>query len=288
MNKKEKSKSIEKLKEEMEKYTVIGVMDIHKMPSKQLQEIRKSLRGKAKLKVVKKIVLKYAIEGVKNEKIKELEDLLPTQPGLIFSDLEAFKLFSIIDNLRFKTFAKEGDTAEEDIWAYAGPTSLMAGPAISEFQQAGVPASIEGGKIKVRKDACVVKKGEEITGVKADVLRKLKVEPMEVLLKVVALYQNGEIFKGDVLELVSEYPKMLPKAFNNALNLSVHIVYPTKENIKYLLAKANQAANAISGLVGTENKSVSDEPKVEEKNIEEVSEEEKGEAETPVENGGAE
>jgi len=267
MVKEEKLKSVERLKEEIEKTPVIGIVDMHKMPSKQLQEIRKVLRGKAELKIVKKVILKFVIGGSQKEKIKDIGQLMPDQPAVVLTDMGAFKLYALTDKLRFKTFAKEGDVAGEDIWVSAGPTSLMAGPAISELQQAGVPASIESGKITIRKDACVVKSGEAISSVKANALRKLKIEPMEVLLDIVAVYENGNIYPKDVLKLTTEYKQMLPQAFNSALNLSVFIVFPTKGNIKYLLAKASQAAKAIKGLVGIEKK---------EKKLEKVEETEKG------------
>lgn len=289
MIKEEKIKAVEKLKEELEKTAVIGIVDMHKMPSKQLQEVRKSLRGKGKLIVIKKVILKFAIDSVKKEKIKDIETVMPAQPAIILTDMDAFKLYTFVDKLRFKTFAKDGDVADEDIWVSAGPTSLMAGPVISELQQAGVAASIEGGKIKIRKDACIVKAGEPISVVKAGVLRKLKIEPMEIVLNIVGIYENGDIYHKDILNLTAEYPQMLLHAFNNALNLSVSIVFPTKENIKYLLAKANRAANAINALIGVEKKEdVVEEVKKDSNDVKETEEKEgdKPKDEAPTENGG--
>lgn len=289
MVKEEKIKAVEKLKEDLEKTAVIGIVDMHKMPSKQLQEVRKSLRGKGKLIVIKKVILKFAIDSVKKEKIKDIETVMPAQPAIILTDMDAFKLYVFVDKLRFKTFAKDGDVADEDIWVSAGPTSLMAGPVISELQQAGVAASIESGKIRIRKDARIVKAGEPISAVKASVLRKLKIEPMEVVLNIVGIYENGDIYHKDVLSLTAEYPQMLLHAFNNALNLSVSIVFPTKENMKYLLAKANRAANAINALIGVEKKEeVVEEVKKDSKEVEETLEKEgdKPKDEAPTENGG--
>ncbi len=254
MVKEEKLEMVEKLRQEIEKSPVIALVDMHKMPSKQLQEIRKALREKAKIKMIKKSILKFALEKVENEKIKELEKYVPTQPALVFTNIEAFKFYNLVEDLRFKTFAKSGDIATEDIWISAGPTQLMAGPVISELQQAGVPASIESGRIKIRKDVCIVKKGEEISELKAGVLRKLKIEPMEVVLNVVAVYDNGNIYTKEALELTKTFPEMLVKAFNNALNLSVFIEFPTKQNIKYLLIKAVRAANAIKSLIKSDVK----------------------------------
>lgn len=289
MVKEEKIKAVEKLKEELEKTAVIGIVDMHKMPSKQLQEVRKSLRGKGKLIVIKKVILKFAIDSVKKEKIKDIETVMPAQPAIILTDMNAFKLYAFVNKLRFKTFAKDGDVTDEDVWVSAGPTSLMAGPVISELKQAGVAASIESGKIKIRKDACIVKAGEPISAVKAGVLRKLKIEPMEIVLNIVGIYENGDIYHKDILNLTAEYPQMLLHAFNNALNLSVSIVFTTKENIKYLLAKANRAANAINALIGVEKKEdVVEEVKKDSNDVKE-SEEKEGDKpgdEAPTENGG--
>lgn len=250
MVKEKKLRGVESLKEDLEKADVIAFIEMHKMPSKQLQEIRKMLRGKAKIKMMKKSTLRFAIEGTKKDKIKKLEAYIPRQPAIAFTELGAFKFYSLVEGLRFKTFAKGGDVATEDVWVSAGPTNLMAGPVISELQQAGVAASIEGGRIKIRKDVCLVKEGDEIPAVKANVLRKLKIEPMEVSLKVVAVYDNGDIYTKEVLDLTKTFPSMIVSAFNSALNLSVYICFPTKENIKQLIAKAARAANAIKDLMG--------------------------------------
>jgi len=81
-------------------------------------------------------------------------------------------------------------------------------------------------------------------------LRKLGIETMEVGLKIVAIYDNGTLYKMDVLSLVNVYPEKLKEAYNSAMNLSVSISYPTKENIKFLLAKAFNSANGLKSKVG--------------------------------------
>ena len=250
MIKKEKLEKVEELRKSIEDSSVIALVDMYKMPSKQLQEIRKALRGRAEIKMIKKSTLSFAIDNTDKEGVKELESYIPTQPAIVLTSTEAFKFYNFVDSIRLKTFAKEGDVADEDIWVSAGPTPLMAGPAISEFQQAGIPASIESGRITIRKDKCLVKKGEEISAIKANVLRKLKIEPMKVTLNIVAIYDKGNVYKKEALELTKVFPQMLARAFNNALNLSIFIAFPTNENIKHLIAKAVRAASTIKDLIG--------------------------------------
>jgi hypothetical protein len=53
------------------------------------------------------------------------------------------------------------------------------------------------------------------------------------------------IYSKEVLEFVNVIPEKLKAGFSNALSLSVAISYPTKDNIKYLLAKAYNIANTF-------------------------------------------
>jgi len=114
----------------------------------------------------------------------------------------------------------------------------------------GIPASVEDGKIAVKKDVVVAKKGDKISKQLASALKKLNIEPMLIGLNIVAIYQDGMIYKKDVLNLVNVYPEMLKDAYNQALNLSVAVCYPTKENVKYLIAKAVNTAKALESISG--------------------------------------
>jgi len=243
--KEEKVEEVEKLKEMIEEHSVIGLIDMFKMPSKQLQEIRKKARNKALIKMSKKRLLKLAMEGSSKEKIKELEKLIPREPAVLFTQVDAFKFYSIVNKLKSTTFAKEGDVAQSDIKVSAGPTSLMPGPVISELTKAGIPAIIEEGKIAIKKDVVVVKNGDVISRQLAGALRKLGIETMMVGLNIIAIYDNGDIYEKDVLNFVNVCPEKIKEAFNNALNLSIGISYPTKENVKFLLAKGFNIAKSL-------------------------------------------
>lgn len=259
MVKEEKTKKVENLKRMIEKYKVVGIVDMHKMPSAQLQQVRKELGGDAVILVTKKSILKFALDKLEKSEIKKLESAIERQPGIILSNFDAFRLYTILSRLKFSVFAKEGDIAPRDIMVSAGPTTLMPGPAIGEFQRAGVPASIEEGKIVIRRDTTVVKGGDVISGTVSSVLRKLNIKPMEVGLNIVALVDGTDFYTKDILDLVNIFPSKLGEAFSGALNLSVVVVYPTKENIKVLLAKCFNASTVIQNI--TEVKSTREETK---------------------------
>jgi large subunit ribosomal protein L10 len=246
-----KQKEVEELKKLIDEYAAFGIIDTYKLPSKQLQEIRKKIRGAAMIKMCKKSVLTHALKESNKKNIEELEKIIPLQPAIVFSKTEAFRFYGMIDKMKSKTSAKTGDVAPEDIKVFSGPTSLMAGPAISEFTKAGIPAGVEEGKIAIKKDVVVAKKGAVISKDLANVLRKLNVQPILVGLNIVVIYENGMLYKKDALSLVGEgYLNKLKGAFNQALNLSVFICYPTKENVDRLLAKAYNHAKALENRIG--------------------------------------
>jgi large subunit ribosomal protein L10 len=250
MVKEEKIKAVEELKKMIESYSVIGIVDMFKIKTAPLQEIKKGIEDFATLKVVRKSILLRALKGSSKENVSKLEDFVPLQPAVLFSNLDCFKLYSEIRKVRPKIFAKDGDVAEEDITVKAGPTELSPGPVISEFAKVRIPVGTEGGKIVIKKDTVVAKKGDKISKDLAAVLHKLKIRPVSVSLKIAAIFDRGKIYGGDVLSLVGEgYLNLIKECFSKALNFSITIEYPTKENIGYLLSKAYQKAKVLENKI---------------------------------------
>ncbi len=235
-----KQNELVELKELFGKYKVICIADMMKMPTKQMQLIKKSLAGKILVKISKKSLVEIAMK----ETGKDLIGHMPTQPGLIFTELDPFTLYKEINKLRFKTYAKDGYVVDEDVIVNPGPTELLPGPAISELQKVGIIAGVEGGKIAVKKTSTILKKGQPVSKDVAGVLRKLKLQVAEIKLNIAVVF-DGMLYDKNTLELVEIYPQKLKEAFQQALNLSVSISYPTKENVKYLLMKAYQRGKAI-------------------------------------------
>jgi large subunit ribosomal protein L10 len=248
MVKEEKLKKVEEIKKMIEEFPTIGIADLYKFPSRELQEIRKSIRNEGLIKTTKKSTLIFAVKQAKKEKIQDLEKIVPNQPAIIFMKENAFKSYLKLTSLKFETYAKEFDIAPNDIVVHAGPTNLLAGPVISELTKAGIPAGVEEGKITIKKDVTVVKKGEKISKEVANALRKLEIKPIFISMNIVCFYENGTIYTKDVLELVKVFPEKLALAHQQALNLSINVCYPTRENIKHLLIKAFNNAKAIEKL----------------------------------------
>ncbi len=240
-----KQKELSEMKKLLTDYKVICLVNMLKMPTKQMQSIKKSLGDRTLVKISKKSIVEIAMK----ETGKDLIGHLPKQPALVFTNMGPFEFFKEVNGMRFKVYAKEGYVVDSDVVVNPGPTELLPGPAISELQKVGIIAGVEGGKIAVKKTSMILKKGQEVTKDLAGVLRKLKMQVGEVKLDVGAIF-DGMLYSKETLELVGVYPQKLKEAFNQALNLSVAIEYPTKENVKYLLMKAYQRGKILEKKVG--------------------------------------
>jgi len=81
-------------------------------------------------------------------------------------------------------------------------------------------------------------------------LAKFGIQPMEIGLNIVAVYQNGDVFDSEVLSIdEAEYLNRIQTAAGEALNLAVYIAYPTEDTIKILLQKAEREKLALESKV---------------------------------------
>ncbi len=242
-----KKQKVKEVTAELKSYSAIGIIDMHCLPGRQLFQIRNKLRGKAVIKMIKKRLIARAL---KNSKLKGIDEIIPTiqgEPALLLSNENPFKLAKVIAESKSKAAAKPGDVAPNDIEIKAGPTSLMAGPVIGELQRAKIPAAVEDGKIAVKQDVVVAKAGEEISKGLADILSKFGIEPMEIGLNLVSIWEDGYIYPNELLFISTEkYMEDMLAAHSRAFALTLSVGYFTKGNIDMLLSKAHGEAVALA------------------------------------------
>lgn len=246
MLKLEKPQRVKELGDMIGGYSVIALLSMHKLPGRQLQAIRDSLRSKAAIKMSKKTVIERTIKNSKKENISELLRYLRTEPALLLSNESSFKLYSLIKEARSPAAAKANDIAPKDIIIQKGSTNLPAGPAISTLQKVGLKTTVQNGKIAVQQDKVVVKAGERISEDVAGVMSLLKMEPMEIGIELIVAYEDGVVYEKGVLDVDKEtYMKDLQKCVSEAINLSVNAGYPTPETVGIMLAKAFAEAKTL-------------------------------------------
>ncbi|NQV08516.1 50S ribosomal protein L10 [Candidatus Woesearchaeota archaeon] len=245
----EKKKVVSEFTKLLEEYPVIGSIDLENLPASQLQRMREQLRGKAVILMTKRRLLKIAIDKAKDKKkgLEKLSDNLRGMSALIFTKDNPFKLYNTLQKSKSSAPAKPGQIAPNDIVVEPGPTSFVPGPIIGELGALGIKSAVENGKITIKERSTIVKDGEEISKKAADILTRLGIEPMEVGINLVAVYENGEIFKKDILAIdEQEFMDNISKAASWSLNLAVEVGFPTKETVEILIKKAYTESKALA------------------------------------------
>ena len=276
---------VDELVKEMTSKPVVAVVDMAGIAGQQIQSMRAGLRQHATLKMTKNNLMFLAIDEAAKQKpgLEELKSAVHGQCAIIATDLNPFKLFRQLESTKTAAPAKSGQIAPMDIVVHQGPTPFGPGPIIGELQKLGLPASIDGGKIVIRKDTTLVKEGEPIPANVAAMLPKLEILPMIVGLDLRVAYENETIYHRDVLDIPEDYYKnmfataafnaralgvaiafpttetitpLITKAFREAMGLSIAAAIPTKDNIKMLLSKADAQMLSVASAANYSNDSI--------------------------------
>ncbi|MBI5225909.1 50S ribosomal protein L10 [Candidatus Micrarchaeota archaeon] len=251
LNMDKKIKIVAELQKKLDSSEVVAVASIKSLPSKQYGAIKKKTRGAVTVSFARLSLIRRAIEQSKRKaELKPIEDALGDGCVLLFSSLDAFKLYKLFKQNKSKTGAKPGAIAPSDLIVPAGETNLAPGPVLTELKQAGIQAKIQGPKVVITKDAVVTKKGQPVSESAAKILNKLGVEPFEVGLLVQKVYDHGTLYDGDALNIDEDaILAQLVQAHQEALNVAVFAEIYNDVSTPVILQKAEREALALQKIV---------------------------------------
>lgn len=231
----------------IEQYEYICLIRTESIGSKQLQRIKKSLRGEAVILMAKNSMMVRAIQKI--TKKKAIEELIPFIQGscaFAFTNTNPFQLNELLRQNKAKAPAKAGSISPKDITIPAGNTGFPPGPLISELGQVGLKTRVQGGSIWITEDHVIVKTGETVSRAQALVLSRLGIEPYEIYLKLSAAYDSGSVLSADVFEVTtSDIMAQFQEAVQAGLSLALSIKYVSSETLPMILQQANAEARSL-------------------------------------------
>ncbi|MEK6941094.1 MAG: 50S ribosomal protein L10 [Nanoarchaeota archaeon] len=243
-----------RIKELVKKYNTISIVNMNGLPSLQLQRMIQQLKGKASFFMAKKRLIVIAFKDIKKDNISSLLAYMDGMPALILSNEDPFRLYNEIKKSKSSAAAKPGQTAPKDLIITAGPTPFQPGPIIGELGQLGIKTSVENGKIAVKEDKVLVKEGAVISEKAANLLTKLGIEPMEIGLNVLAIYDHGIIYGKDTLNIdEAQIIKNIKLIVSEAISVAINLNYITDDTVVPLLTKAIQEYNALDSVTDQKN-----------------------------------
>ena len=232
-------------------YETIAILDVSKINDKQIQEIRKNLRGKAVLRMSKKALQVRAIDQYKKEtnkeNIEELAKKIPGQSTLLFTNMDVFEKKKTYEAHKWMNPAKPEEITPVDIWVPEGDTALPTGQVISELNIIlKLSTMIKNDTIWIRENKMTHNVGDSVSVKEAAILKKLGVKPIESVIKIHFAWSNGKIIPAEVLYMnMEQFQKEFASCYISAQTLAIELGVIDDETITPLVQKAQREAIAL-------------------------------------------
>jgi len=234
----------------LEEYPKCFIVGADNVGSKQMQEIRIALRGKAVVLMGKNTMMRKAIRG-HLEKNPDLERLLPhikQNVGFVFTKDELTEVRDLLLANKVKAPAKAGALAPLDVVVPAQNTGM--GPEKTSFFQAlSIPTKITKGTIEIIQDVHLITAGEKVGMSEATLLNMLKISPFTYGLIVQKVYDSGSVFDPAILDITDDDLKAkFMQGVANVAALSLEIGYPTLASAPHSIVNGMKNLLAIAAV----------------------------------------
>merc|ERR1712106_590287 len=234
----------------LDEYPKCFLVEADNVGSKQMQQIRISLRGHVVVLMGKNTMMHKAIRGhlTQNPKLEVLMNSIKGNVGFVFTKEDLVTIRDMIMTNRVKAPAKAGALAPLDVKVPAQNTGL--GPEKTSFFQAlNIPTKITKGTIEITNDVALIKAGDRVGMSEATLLNMLGISPFTYGLGVTKVYDSGSIFDPSILDITDEDLKAHVLAgIRNIAALSLKIGYPTVASVPHSIINGMKNCMALAAV----------------------------------------
>jgi large subunit ribosomal protein LP0 len=213
----------------LDEYPRCFIVGVDNVGSKQMQQIRASLRGHAEILMGKNTMMRKVIRG-HIETNPALEKVLPhikTNIGFVFTKEDLADIRVKLEENQVAAPAKAGALAPSSVVIPAQNTGL--GPEKTSFFQAlSIATKITRGTIEILGDVPLITKGDKVALSEATLLNMLKISPFSYGMIINQVYDNGSVYDPAILDITEDdmRAKFL-SGVRNVAAVSLQIGYPT-------------------------------------------------------------
>lgn len=230
-----KAKYFVKIQRLLDEYPRIFIVGADNVRSKQMQQIRHSLRGIAEILMGKNTMMCKAIRSQISTN-PALEKILPHikgNVGLVFTKEDPVLVRDKLLENKVAAPARAGAIAPCDVIVQAQNTGM--GPEKTSFFQAlNISTKIAKGSIEIVSNVHLIHAGDKVGQSEATLLQMLNVMPFAYGLVVENIYDNGAVFAPEVLDITDE--QLLEKFSSGVANIacvSLAIGYCTQASVPH-------------------------------------------------------
>lgn len=220
--------------------------------SKQMQNIRIELRGRAVVLMGKNTMIRKALSiGHENHPDAGLDRLkanIVGNIGFIFAtNCSLDDIRSVLKNHVVSAAAKAGQVSQTDVFLAAGPTGMD--PSQTAFFQAlNIGTKIVKGQIELVSEYQICKTGNKVSASEQVLMAKLGLKPFEYMLQVHQVFQDGCVFDAAVLDI--DDATLIQKFMSGVANMAAfsrEIGIPTAAGLPHAFGNAFKNIAALVG-----------------------------------------
>ncbi|KAI5301785.1 ribosomal protein P0 (A0) (L10E), partial [Ascosphaera atra] len=230
----------DKLKSLLDEYRSILIVNVDNVSSQQMHEIRLALRGQAVVLMGKNTMIRRAIKGfiAENPEYERLMPHIKGNIGFIFTNDDLKTVRDKVLANKVAAPARAGAIAPQDVFVPAGNTGMEPGKT-SFFQALGVPTKIARGTIEITAELKLVERNTRVGPSEATLLNMLNISPFTYGMTVSQIYDNGQIFANEILDVSDEQLlDSLTAAVKKITAISLATNYPTVPSVMHSLINA--------------------------------------------------
>jgi large subunit ribosomal protein LP0 len=239
------------------------IVSVDHVASKQMQNIRMDLRGKAIVLMGKNTMIRKALlnghEQYPDAGLDTLRASIKGNLGFIFAtNCELDDIRATLDKFVLESAAKQGQESMVDLSLPAGPTGMDPSQT-SFFQTLNIATKIVKGQIELISEFPMLKKGEKVTAGGSVLLAKLGIRPFSYKMEVKMVFQNGGVFDAAVLDISDSI--LISKFLNGVNNMAAfsrEIGIPTEAGLPHAFGNAFKNVAALIGETAFTFKEVED------------------------------
>lgn len=246
----------------LEEYSKMLIVQADNVASSQMQNIRKSLRGKAVVNMGKNTLMKRAMTDYKEDKDKKfnnqanaakvwpLYDLLKGNVGVVFTNAPLSEIRDIIDQNKVGAPARQGAISPVRVVVPAGNTGQEP-TKTSFFQALNIPTKITRGTVEIIADHLLLEPGQKVGNSEAVLLQTMNIMPFSYGLKIEHVYEDGSFYSPAILDIKEEdILAKFSEGVANVASLSLEVGLPNEASIPHSIA--NVFKNLLALSVATE------------------------------------
>lgn len=182
----------------------------------------------------------------KCDELDILVKLLKGNTGIIFTNGDLSEIKKVLDDQSREAPAKVGAVAPIEVWIRAGSTGLDP-KQTSFFQQLSIQTKIVKTQIEIVADKKIISTGQKIEATHAALLDKLKIRPFSYKMNVKKVYDDGQTFNPEILDISSaDILKRFQTSISNLASISLASGYVTKPAIPHIILNSFKNLAAVT------------------------------------------